>query len=53
MIDIAPEFDKEPSQAVVKVARDSLAAIKRANIRPLYAKLEMAINHRYSILSDS
>lgn len=51
-IDIAPEFQKQASQEVAKMARESLAAIKKANIRPIIAKMEMATRRRYSIEAD-
>lgn len=51
-IDIAPEFQKVASQEVAKMARESLAAIKKANVRPIYAKMEMATGRRYDIMSD-
>lgn len=51
-IDIAPEFEKTASQEVAKMARESLAAIKKANIRPIFAKMEMATGRRYDIVSD-
>lgn len=42
-IDIAPEYETEPSQAVLKGAKDSLALIKRANIgaRPRTLRTEI------------
>lgn len=51
-IDLAPEFQKQASQEVAKMARDSLAMIKKANIRPFSAKMEMATGRRYNIESD-
>lgn len=51
-IDIAPEFQKTASQEVAKMARDSLAAIKKANVRPIVAQMEMATGRRYSIEAD-
>lgn len=36
-ITFAPEFQAEPSAAVVKMARESLAGIKRVNSRPILA----------------
>ena len=41
-IAIAPEFQVEPSQAVVKMANDSLKGIKRINSRPIRAHTDMA-----------
>lgn len=52
-IDLAPEFQKQASQEVAKMARDSLAAIRRANIRPIYAQMEMATGRRYDIRADA
>lgn len=52
-IDIAPEFQKTASQEVAKMARESLAAIKKANIRPIFAQMEMATGRRYSIEADA
>lgn len=52
-IDIAPEFQKTASQEVAKMARESLAAIKKANIRPIISQMEMATGRRYSIEADA
>lgn len=52
-IDIAPEFQKTASQEVAKMARESLAAIKKSNIRPIIAQMEMATGRRYSIEADA
>lgn len=51
-VEIAPEFQKTASQEVAKMARESLAAIKKSNIRPFSAKMEMATGRRYDIVSD-
>lgn len=50
---IAPEFEKQIPPAVAKIAIDSLAAIKRANSRPISAKSELAsMGGGYNILID-
>lgn len=41
-IELAPEFEKEPSQAVVKVANDALTMVKRANLRAIEATKELS-----------
>lgn len=42
-IAIAPEFQKEPSSAVVKMAQDSLKGIKRTNSRPIEARTDYSL----------
>lgn len=37
-VDWAPEFETEPSSAVVKMAQESKASIKQANYRPIRAR---------------
>lgn len=41
-IDIAPEYEKPVSKEVIKIANDSLSAIKRINQRPMLATTELA-----------
>lgn len=36
-IELAPEYGASASQEVIKIARDSMAAVKRINIRPILA----------------
>ncbi|UOF78811.1 tail adaptor [Caudoviricetes sp.] len=55
-IAIAPEFQVEPSSAVVKMANDSLKGIKRINSRPIMANTEMALMfgiQRSNIITDT
>lgn len=40
-VELAPEFETTPSPAVVKVAEESLGALKRANIRPIMARSDL------------
>ena len=40
-IEVASEYEKQPSQSVITVAAESKAAIKRANIRPMLAYTEL------------
>ena len=51
-IEIAPEFQKAVSQEVAKMARESLAAIKKANIQPFFSQIENVAGKRYDIFSD-
>ncbi len=43
-IEIAPEYEKTVSQEVAKIARDSLAALKKINSRQIIAYSELSIN---------
>lgn len=55
-IEIAPEYEKQPSQSVVMIAAESKAAIKRANIRPMLAVPDLAYavsGQRPNIIADS
>ena len=40
-IEVAPEYEAEPSNAVVQIATESKAAIKRANNRPMLMNSEL------------
>jgi len=42
-IAIAAEFQAEPSQAVIKMAQDSLKGIKRINSRPIKASTDLSV----------
>lgn len=48
-IEIAPEFQRPVSDALAKAARESLKAIKQANIQPFYAQIEFACSGAYDI----
>ena len=54
-MEIAPLFGVEPTSMVARIARESLADIKRNNEQPLYANLDPAIygRRRWSIYSDT
>jgi len=55
-IAIAPEFEKEPSQSVIKMAQDSLKGIKRTNSRPIMAYSDLNLmfgNPRSNIITDT
>lgn len=41
-LEIAPEYETEPSQAVINMARESKAGIKRINSRPIKALTELS-----------
>lgn len=43
-IEVAPEYEKTVSQEVAKIARDSLAALKKINSRQIIAYSELSIN---------
>lgn len=53
-IEIAPELRSQPSAAVVKIATDSKAAIKRANSKPISGTSELgSMGHgRFDIFTD-
>lgn len=51
-IDLAPEYGKTISQEVAKGASDSLANIKRNNIKPMYLQCDSAlVNKQFNILT--
>tara|TARA_R100001086_G_scaffold250077_1_gene193283 strand:- start:973 stop:1677 length:705 start_codon:yes stop_codon:yes gene_type:complete len=50
-IEAAPEFGREPSAAVVKIARESLATIKSKNVKPARLETDMGRGRRYDIQS--
>ena len=52
-VDIAPEFQQQVPQAVVEIAVNSLAALKRVNIVPITAQVEFAMGRSYDIMADS
>lgn len=52
-VEIAPEFQQAVSDVVAGIALNSKAAIKRANIVPIVAPMEMAAGRRYDIYSES
>jgi hypothetical protein len=55
-IEIAPEYQTEPKQAVYKMATESKANIKRQNFRPIKAGSELAMLvgvHRTNIITDT
>lgn len=41
-IELAPEYSVEPSAALIKTARDSMAEVKRTNVRPILSSSELA-----------
>lgn len=43
-IEVAPEYEKTVSQEVAKIARESLAALKKINSRQIIAYSELSIN---------
>lgn len=51
-IEIAPMFEKEPSAALVKAARDSLAMIKRLNHKTPRMETGLDTGRNYDINSD-
>ena len=53
-IEIAPEFEKQPSAAVIKGATESLAAIKRVNSSPISGRSELApAGRRFNIFTGA
>jgi len=55
-VELAPEFDLQPSQTLVMSAMESKANIKRANIRPYDLYVDPALRPRqgrYNIFSDT
>lgn len=56
-IDIAPEYEKQVPAAVVKVAEDSLAALRRGNNRPMIAGTDLPYlvggGRRSNIVADT
>ena len=56
-VDIAPEYEKKVSAEVLKVANDSLSAIRRINNRPMIARTELPFlvggGRRSDIVSDT
>lgn len=53
-IEIAPEYEKQVSQEVAKIATESLANVKRANPRPIksYTELGMGFGRTYDVYAD-
>ena len=46
-IELAPEYSKEPSGAVVSIARESKAELKRINAEPIYLECDDALLGRW------
>lgn len=51
-IRLAPEFETEPGQSVIEIARDSLAAIKTANKVRMIADTGLSGSSGYNVLTD-
>lgn len=50
-LELAPEYEREPSAAVVAGAKESKAAIKRINSRPINGYCEFGTGQRFNILT--